>query len=105
VVIGERSWLYSSFAFLHYRSESECGVRVGSDSGLYHGTFFDLGPSGEVEIGNYCSIVGAIISCNSRVVIRDYAFVAHEVVIADHFAAIPMQTAIASTVATPPIII
>ncbi len=89
VVIGERSWLYSAFAFLHYRSERPCGVRVGSDSGLYNGTFFDLGPLGEVEIGNYCSIVGAIISCNSRVVIKDYAFVAHEVVMADNFAATP----------------
>jgi len=31
VVIGERSWLYSSFAFLHYRSDQPCGVRIGSD--------------------------------------------------------------------------
>ena len=92
VVIGERSWLYSSFAFLHYRSDQPCGVRIGSDSGLYNGTFFDLGPLGEVEIGNYCSIVGAIISCNSRVVIKDYAFIAHEVVIADHFAATPLNS-------------
>src|SRR5205809_523678 len=58
VVIGERSWLYSSFAFLHYRSDQPCGVRIGSDSGLYNGTFFDLGPLGEVEIGE-SAIVGA----------------------------------------------
>jgi acetyltransferase-like isoleucine patch superfamily enzyme len=89
VVIGERSWLYSSFAFLHYRSARPCGLRIGRDTGLYHGTFFDLGPDGEVEIGDYCTIVGAIISSNSRVVINDYTFVAHEVVIADHFAATP----------------
>ena len=89
VVIGERSWLYSAFAFLHYRSQRSCGVRVGHDSGLYHGTFFDLGPDGEVEIGNYCTLVGAIIASNRRVVIGDYAFIAHEVVIADSFAAVP----------------
>ena len=89
VVIGERSWLYSSFAFLHYRSVRPCGVRIGSDTGLYEGTFFNLGPDGEVEIGDYCAIVGAIISSNSRVVIKDYTFVAHDVVIADHFASTP----------------
>ena len=90
VVLGERSWCYSSFSCLHYRSRKPCGLRVGSDSGIYNGTFFDLGPEGEVEIGNFCTLVGAIISTNSRVVIGDYSFVAHEVVIADSFAASPI---------------
>ncbi len=92
VVIGERSWCYSSFAFLHYRSERPCGVRVGHDSGIYNGTFFDLGPAGEVEIGNFATLVGAIISANSRVFIGDYAFLAHEVVLADSFATTPCTT-------------
>ena len=89
VMIGERSWLYSSFAFLHYQSTRPCGVRVGRDSGVYYTTFFELGPAGEVEIGDFCSIVGAIISSNGRVVIRDYAFIAHDVVIADRDAPTP----------------
>jgi acetyltransferase-like isoleucine patch superfamily enzyme len=62
---------------------------VGHDSGIYHGTFFDLGPDGEVQIGNYCTLVGAIISTNGRVTIGDYAFLAHEVVVADSYAALP----------------
>ncbi len=89
VVLGPRSWCYSAFGFTHYRSQRPCGVRIGSDSGIYHGTFFDLGPEGEVEIGNYCTLVGAIISTNGRVVIGDYSFIAHEVVLADSFAAKP----------------
>ena len=89
VYIGERSWLYSSFAFRHYKSLRPCGVEVGHDSGLYNGTFFDLGPEGEVQIGNFCTIVGAIIATNSKVTIGDYSFLAHEVVIADSFAAVP----------------
>ena len=89
VILGERSWCYSSFAFLHCRSRCPCGVRIGHDSGIYHGTFFELGPDGEVEIGNYCTLVGAIISINSRVVIGDFAFLAHEVVLADSIAATP----------------
>ena len=91
VMLGERSWCYSSFSCLHYRSRRPCGVRVGHDSGIYHGTYFDLGPNGEVEIGNYCTLVGAIISTNGRVTIQDYAFLAHEVVLADSFAAQPWR--------------
>jgi acetyltransferase-like isoleucine patch superfamily enzyme len=89
VILGERSWLYSSYAFLHYHSERPCGLRVGHDSGLYIGTGLNLGPNGEVEIGDYCTIAGPIISSNGRVVIGDYAFISYQVVIADSFAAVP----------------
>ena len=89
VIIGERSWCYSSFSCLHYRSRQPCGVRIGHDSGIYSGSFFDLGPEGEVDIGNFVTLVGAIICTNSRVVIRDFAFLAHEVVLAEQFAAKP----------------
>ena len=89
VDIGPRSWCYSAFAFLHYRSRRPCGLRVGHDTGIYNGTFFDLGPDGEVEVGNYCTLVGAIISTNARVTIGDYAMLAHEVVLADEAVAAP----------------
>ncbi len=83
VEIGEGSWLHSSYAFLHNRSERPSPLRVGRHSGIYNRTYFELGPSGEVLIGDYCSVVGAIINTNRRVLIRDYALIAHEVVIAD----------------------
>ena len=89
VQIGPHSWVYSSFAFLHYHSRRECGVRIGHDTGIYNGTFFDLDVDGEVDIGNYCTLVGAIVATNGRVSIGDYTFIAHEVTIADHFAAAP----------------
>lgn len=91
VDIGASSWLYSSFAFLHYLSQKDCGVRIGSQSGIYNGTFFDLGIEGEVTIGDYCTIVGAIFCGNVCVSIGDYAFISHEVTIADHFAAVPPE--------------
>jgi acetyltransferase-like isoleucine patch superfamily enzyme len=83
VRLGERSWLYSSFAFLHFQSTTKRAVCVGNDSGLYHGTFFDLGPDAEVIIGDYCAVVGAVFVTNGRITIGDYTFIAHEVVIAD----------------------
>jgi acetyltransferase-like isoleucine patch superfamily enzyme len=101
VAIGERSWCYSAYAFLHYQSRRPRGVTIGNDTGIYHGTFFNLGPDGEVEIGNYCTLVGAIISINTRVVIGDYAFIAHEVVLADSFAAKPGAACIGELMSTP----
>jgi acetyltransferase-like isoleucine patch superfamily enzyme len=89
VAIGPRSHLYSSFAFVHCRSRQPCAVRIGHDSGLYIGTYFELGLRGQIEIGDYCTVVGAVIRTDRRVVIEDYAFISHEVVIADTFAAVP----------------
>lgn len=83
VTLGERTWLYSSYAFAHYSSRAVTGLCVGRDTGLYHGTFFDLGPDAVVQIGDFCSLVGVILATNGRVTIGSYSFIAHEVVIAD----------------------
>jgi len=83
VELGERTWLHSSYALFHYESRAAVGLRIGHDTGIYHGTFFELGPHGEVEIGDYCTIVGAVFATNGNVSVGDYAFIAHEVVIAD----------------------
>jgi len=93
VALGERSWLYSSFALIHYRSRRPIGLKVGHDSGLYNGTFFELGPHAEVEIGSYCTLVGAILRSDSRITIGDYSFLAHEVVLADSWAPAPPRRA------------
>lgn len=85
VEIGERCWIYSAFAFRHYRSERPCGVHIGADCGVYPGTFFNLGPDGEVRIGDHSSLVGAIIHTNQRIDIGRFVFVGHEVVLADAY--------------------
>ena len=79
ITLGERSWLYSSYAMHH----SYGTVRIGPDSGVYSGTHFELGPDAELEIGRFCTIVAAIIRTNGRVSIGDHTFIAHGVVIAD----------------------
>lgn len=83
--VGERSWLYSSYAFHHCHGT----VTIGPDAGVYNGTHFELGPDGEVSIGRFCTVVGAIIRTNGLVTIGDYALIAHEVVIADTAFATP----------------
>jgi acetyltransferase-like isoleucine patch superfamily enzyme len=89
--LGERSWLYSSFAFRHFRSGQPSAVVVGDDTGVYNGTFFDLGADARVSIGRYCSIVGAIFSTNHCISISDYVFISHEVVLADDEIASPPE--------------
>src|SRR4051794_1256562 len=95
VILGERSWLHSSYAFVHHRSERDPSVRIGPDSGVYVGTYFDLGPQGEVEIGRYCTIAGATFASNDRVVIGDYALIAYGVVIAGSAFAVPPDARVA----------
>ena len=85
VTLGERSWIYSSYAVHH----SYGTVVVGPDSGVYNGTHFELGPEAKVQIGRFCTVVGAIIRTNGSVTIGDHTFIAHEVVIADTPFAIP----------------
>jgi acetyltransferase-like isoleucine patch superfamily enzyme len=89
IAFGEHCWIYSSYAFLRFRSRQKIGLCIGHDSGVYIGTMFDVGPDGKVEVGDFSTLVGPIISTNGTVTIGSYAFIAHEVAIADHFAAVP----------------
>lgn len=89
VSFGEGCWLDTGYAFAHYRSARDPGVRVGSHTGLYHGTFFDLGPDGELDVGSYCTIVGALFATNARITIGDYVFVSYQVFFADSPFALP----------------
>jgi acetyltransferase-like isoleucine patch superfamily enzyme len=89
VSLGERSYLHSAYAFLHYRSERPCGVRIGNDTGVYIESFFDLGADGEVVVGDHCTLVGPIFATNGRVVIGDRVLISREVLIADGAAPAP----------------
>ena len=89
VLLGEGTWLYSSFAFTHFRSRRLEAVRTGRACGIYNGSFFDLGETGEVAIGDFSTLVGVIVCTNGRVKIGSYCFLAHEVVIADAHAPVP----------------
>ena len=89
VILGERSWLHSSFAFTHHRSQRDPSVRIGADSGAYLGTYFDLGPQGEVEIGRYCTVVGTTFASNDRIVVGDHTLISYGVAIASSAFAVP----------------
>lgn len=93
VQLGADSWLYSAFAFIHSRSTRPVALRTGRSCGIYNGCFFELGPFGEVHIGDYSTLVGVIVSTNASVRIGSYCFLAHEVVVADGATAAPPMDA------------
>jgi len=79
--IGSGSFLISSYAFLH--TAPTATIRIGDDTGIYHGTFFELGASARVIIGDYCTLVGAILRVESELRIGNHVLISHEVVITD----------------------
>jgi acetyltransferase-like isoleucine patch superfamily enzyme len=89
VSISCRSWLHSKYAFRHYHSILKKGLRIGCHSGIHEGRFFDLGPAESIRIGDYTTIVGAIIRSGGPVEIGEYCLIAHEVVLSDNRFGIP----------------
>lgn len=89
VVIGRRCWVHSAHAFVHCHSRRSVAVAIGDDTGVYHGSHFELGPHGSVRIGCFCTLVGVIVQSDADVSIGDHTFLAHEVVIADGAWAMP----------------
>jgi acetyltransferase-like isoleucine patch superfamily enzyme len=79
--MGQRSLLASSYSFLHCAQSAT--IRIGNDTGIYQDTFFELGTAARVEIGDYCTLVGAILCVQSNLRIGNYVLIAHEVVITD----------------------
>lgn len=68
-------------------------VLIGESCGIYNGSFFELGANGQVEIGDFTTLVGVIFCADSAIRIGNYCFLAHEVVIADTYAAEPSHIA------------
>lgn len=102
VELDPTCWIYSSYAFLHYRSRRRRAVRIGANTGVYANTMFDLGVEGEVRIGPYCTIVAPVFATNGLVLIEDHVLISSSVVIADDPHATPAARAQGSTGVTEP---
>jgi acetyltransferase-like isoleucine patch superfamily enzyme len=81
--LGARSYLVSSYVFLHCAPDATHRITVGEDTGIYRNTFFDLGPHARVTVGRFCTLVAPVIRAEKEVAIGDYALIAHDVVITD----------------------
>lgn len=103
VVVGPECQVWSALAFLHYRSARPCGLRLGRSCALWGTTMLDLGPEGELVMGDFSGMLEVTVTTNGRVSIGDYAMIGHHVVIAGASVAAPPGSAPASDAVSEPI--
>ncbi|BAY48725.1 maltose O-acetyltransferase like protein [Scytonema sp. HK-05] len=85
VVLDETAYVETTFSFQLYRSEAPVGVEYGRGASTYLGTMFDVGPRGQVSLGNYALVHGARIICDAQIEIGDYALISWNVVLMDTY--------------------
>jgi len=87
VVVDETAYVETSYSFYLYRSQAPAGVRIGRGASTYLGTMFDVGPRGQVTIGEFSLVHGAWFICDVAVEIGDYALISWNVVVMDTYRA------------------
>lgn len=85
VVIDPTAHVETTFSFLLYRSTAPCGLRLGRGSSTYIGTLFDVGPQGQIAIGDYTLVNGARVICDERVEIGSHCLISWNVVLMDTY--------------------
>jgi len=85
VILGEDSYVETSYSFYFYRSELPVGVEYGRGASTYLGTMFDIGPRGRVRLGDFTLVHGARIICDSEIIIGDYGLISWNVVLMDTY--------------------
>jgi acetyltransferase-like isoleucine patch superfamily enzyme len=84
-ILGDSVYIETSYSFLHYRSRASVGLQIGRGTCIYSGTVFDVGVNGQVRIGDYGLLNGAMIYCDAAVEIGDYALISWNVVLMDNY--------------------
>jgi carbonic anhydrase/acetyltransferase-like protein (isoleucine patch superfamily) len=85
VCVCNTAYLGTSYSFQEYRSTASIGLRIGRGASLCDRTVLDVGPNGQVSLGDYALVSGARIICDSEVEIGDYALIGWNVVIMDNY--------------------
>jgi acetyltransferase-like isoleucine patch superfamily enzyme len=85
VEVADGAYVETTFSFHCYRSKAPVGVRIGRGASTYLGTMFDVGPRGQVTLGEYALVHGARIICDASVEIGDYALISWNVVLMDTY--------------------
>lgn len=84
VSVCETAYLGTSYSFHEYRSGASIGFRIGRGASLDK-TVLDVGPNGQVSVGEFAFVSSARIICDSEVEIGDYALIGWNVVIMDNY--------------------
>lgn len=85
VAVDRTAYIETTFSFLLFRSGKPAGVKIDRGVSSYLGTMFDVGPQGQVGIGEYALLHGVWIICDAAVEIGSYALISWNVVIMDSY--------------------
>jgi acetyltransferase-like isoleucine patch superfamily enzyme len=85
VEVDDTAYVETTFSFYCFRSRLPGGVSYGRGASTYLGTMFDVGPKGQVRLGQYALVHGAHIICDAAVVIGDHALISWSVVLMDTY--------------------
>jgi acetyltransferase-like isoleucine patch superfamily enzyme len=69
--------------FERFRSERQPGLTLGADVTVYTWTTFSVEPSGSVEVGDDCVLVGPAFMCAERILVGERVVMSYNVTVAD----------------------
>jgi acetyltransferase-like isoleucine patch superfamily enzyme len=85
VAIADSAYVETAFSFWLFRGERADAITIGRGASIYLGNMFDVGPQGQVTIGDYALVNGAWVVCDAAVTIGEYALVSWNVVLMDTY--------------------
>lgn len=85
VALDPTAYVESTYSFREFRSRSPVGLRIGTGASVYQGVMFDVGPAGEVELGEFALVNGGRIICDSRIEIGAHTLISWNVVLMDSY--------------------
>jgi acetyltransferase-like isoleucine patch superfamily enzyme len=83
VRLGRGCWIERPQSFERFRSERMPGAVLGDDVVVYGWTVFNVERTGAVIVGDGSVLVGAVLLCQSEIVIGSAVIVSYQVTIAD----------------------
>src|SRR5689334_7680430 len=83
VRLGEGCWIERRDSFGSFRSEQNPGLVIGNRVQIYTWTTFNVEPTGSIEIGDDCVLVGPVFMCAEKIIIGRGVHVSYQVTIAD----------------------
>jgi acetyltransferase-like isoleucine patch superfamily enzyme len=83
VRVGHRCFLEDRGSFRKFLSRQDPGLIIGDRVKAYNWTAFSVDPTGYLEVGDDCTLVGAIFWCGHRIILGKRVQVSYNVMIAD----------------------
>lgn len=83
VRVGPGCWIERKQSFDRYRSTRDPGLVLGARVRAHTWTVFNVDPTGTLEVGDDCVLVGATFMCAERITLGRGVIVSYHVTIAD----------------------